>query len=56
MFLQERDDIAYGILKRGYSWSEMDWDEDGHTSVSEPLKSLDIGKRELFIKEGLYCN
>lgn len=33
--------------KQGYSWSEMDWDKSGSTSIVEFLKSSDIGKRSI---------
>jgi hypothetical protein len=33
--------------RHGYSWREMDWNQDGTTSISEVIYSSDIGKREV---------
>ncbi|WP_342349722.1 hypothetical protein [uncultured Nitrospira sp.] len=37
--------VVRGSWMQEYSWDEMDWDKDGSTSISEFLKSSDIGKR-----------
>jgi len=39
--------IAAYSLKQGYSWEEMDWDEDGSTSIGEFFAASDIGVREV---------
>jgi hypothetical protein len=31
---------------RGYSWSEMDWNQEGRTSMSDFFAAGDIGKRK----------
>lgn len=36
-----------GGLWHGYSWQEMDWNQDGNTSLSEFFAASDIGKREV---------
>jgi hypothetical protein len=36
---------SIAILHTGFTWSEMDWNQDGHTSSSEFFESSDIGKR-----------
>ena len=36
---------VFGALEHGYRWSEMDWDSDGRTTLSEFLYAADIGKR-----------
>ena len=33
-----------GIFKQGYSWQEMDWNQDGSTSIGEVFTAADIGK------------
>ena len=33
-------------LRQGYSWKEMDWNQDGHTSIGEFFEAINIGKRE----------
>lgn len=33
------------MLQKGYTWSEMDWNSDGSTSILEFFESSDIGKR-----------
>ena len=38
--------IVFGALEHGYRWSEMDWDADGKTTLSEFLAAADVGKRE----------
>lgn len=36
---------AVAAARQGYSWSEMDWNSDGSTSIIEFFESSDIGKR-----------
>ncbi|BBE72860.1 hypothetical protein OHA_1_02459 [Pleomorphomonas sp. SM30] len=31
-------------ISQGYAWTEMDWNSDGATSISEFIASSDIGK------------
>lgn len=47
---------ARGIAswKQGYSWSEMDWDQKGSTSLIDFFNASDIGKREMTIN-GRLC-
>jgi hypothetical protein len=44
----------FGVLSQGYSWSEMDWNQDGITSIGEFFAASDIGKREI-TKNGKKC-
>ena len=37
---------SFASLRQGYSWSEMDWDQKGSTSLSDFLAASDIGNRE----------
>ncbi|MGO4851174.1 hypothetical protein AB4093_36195, partial [Inquilinus sp. 2KB_12] len=37
--------LAFHALEHGYRWSEMDWDSDGRTTISEFFSAADIGKR-----------
>ncbi len=48
--------VVRGIssLHQGYSWKEMDWNQDGTTSISEFFLASDIGKRETTI-DGKKC-
>lgn len=39
------------VLGQGYSWSEMDWNSDGTTTISEFFMSADIGRT----KDGPSC-
>ena len=41
-------------VRQGYSWSEMDWEQKGSTSLSDFLAASDIGKREV-VKDGKKC-
>jgi len=41
--------IILGALQNGYGWSEMDWNSDGRTTLSEFLDAADIGKREAVV-------
>jgi xanthine/uracil permease len=40
---------AVGIAswKQGYSWTELDWNQDGSTSIEEFFMASDIGKRTI---------
>lgn len=38
----------------GFSWADMDWNEDGHTSISEVLYSSDVVERGIQV-EGVIC-
>lgn len=46
--------IAFLIWNKGYLLSEMDWDADGKTSLSEMLDALNIGRRPI-MKDGVQC-
>lgn len=37
--------IAVASWRQGYSWTEMDWNQDGSTSIVEFLQAGNIGKR-----------
>lgn len=45
--------FGYFVIKsiaswqQGYSWSEMDWDQKGSTSIADFFAASDIGKREI---------
>lgn len=36
---------SVAALGKGYSWSDMDWNRDGSTSLSEFLSAGDVGMR-----------
>ncbi len=38
---------AAGSLNQGYSWQEMDWHQNGSTSLGDFFAASDIGKREV---------
>lgn len=42
------------VWRQGYSWQDMDWNNDGRTSISEFFSASDIGKREV-LKDGKTC-
>ena len=52
--------VAYIVLRgissfhQGYLWKEMDWNQDGTTSISEFFVASDIGTRETMI-DGKKC-
>ena len=46
--------VSFAIYRQGFPWSHMDWDENGATSVSEALSSLDVGRRAVTV-EGAPC-
>lgn len=33
------------IFNKGFSWAEMDWNQDGSTTITEFFRSSDIGTR-----------
>lgn len=37
---------SFASWRQGYGWSEMDWNQDGQTSIGEFFVSSDIGKRQ----------
>lgn len=45
---------VFASIRQGYSWEEMDWNQDGHTTLREFLASSDIGKR-LANRDGRKC-
>lgn len=38
-----------GSLAKGYRWREMDWNNDGHTSVGEFLETIDTLEQQAII-------
>lgn len=38
---------GFASWKQGYSQSEMDWDQNGSTSISEFIQASDVGKRSV---------
>jgi hypothetical protein len=46
--------LSVASLRKGYSWSEMDWEQKGSTSLIDFLAASDIGKREI-LKDGRMC-
>lgn len=48
--------LYYGVptLRKGYSWKEMDWDKDGHTSLSEFILASEVAKHEILL-QGKLC-
>ena len=38
---------ALAVERQGYAWDEMDWNEDGTTTLSEYFMSSDVGKRPI---------
>lgn len=42
---------AVSSYMHGYSWQEMDWNQNGITSVAELIYGSDIGKREIIINQ-----
>lgn len=45
---------AIDIMRQGYLWQEMDWNQNGTTSIGEFFASSDIGQREV-IQENRKC-
>jgi len=52
--------VLYGLSRfvaswqKGYSWKEMDWNQDGTTTLSEVLGASDVGRRAAH-RGGKYC-
>lgn len=52
--------VLYGVgrfvasWQKDYSWKEMDWNQDGTTTLSEVLEASDVGRRGV-IKAGKRC-
>ena len=46
--------IGFASWKQGYSWTEMDWNQDGSTSIVELFMASDIGKRTI-TKDNQLC-
>jgi len=40
---------SVAALRQGYSWKEMDWNNDGATSISEFFAASDIGVRSVIV-------
>ena len=45
---------AISSFKQDYSWQEMDWNQDGNTTIGEFFAASDIGKREV-TQDGRKC-
>ena len=45
---------AVGVMRQGYSWQGMDWNQDGATSISEFFATSDVGMRDI-IQDGGKC-
>ena len=37
--------VCEQLLANGATWAEMDWDQNGHTSLSEVAASVNVGVR-----------
>ena len=46
--------LIISSVSKEYSWNEMDWDGDGHTSISEFLLAGDTGTRPVTVN-GTVC-
>jgi hypothetical protein len=42
-------------LNTGYTIKEMDWNNNGKTSISEIYESLDVGKRDVELNDTMKC-
>lgn len=42
---------AVSAWRAGYSWSEMDWDGKGYTTIVDFLKAAEIGKRAALVND-----
>lgn len=51
LYLLVRGAVSF---KKGYSWAEMDWNQDGSTTITEFFESSDIGTRSI-TKDGKEC-
>ena len=45
---------ALAAWQKHYRWSDMDWDNSGHTSIGEFLHSRDVGTR-IITQDGRLC-
>jgi hypothetical protein len=41
-------------FRHGYSWGEMDWNNDGKTTIAEFFEASDIGRRNVIV-DGRPC-
>lgn len=46
---------AVTAWRQGYAWAEMDWDDTGHTSITDFMRAADIGKRPIDVN-GRSCD
>lgn len=46
--------LLTGGFRRGYSWSDMDWDGNGTTSFGEAMRADEVGVRVITV-EGKAC-
>lgn len=46
--------VGLSSLQHGYSWKEMDWNEDDTTTIVEFLEASDVGKRDIIV-DGKTC-
>ena len=46
--------LAISAWRAGYTWEEMDWNEDGRTTVREFLATNEIGRRPV-TRNGRMC-
>jgi hypothetical protein len=51
LYLFARGAVSF---KKGYSWIEMDWNQDGSTTIAEFFESSDIDTRSI-TKNGREC-
>ena len=45
---------GYASWSQGYAWADMDWNQDGTTSVDEFFRASDVGSRKV-TKNGMEC-
>lgn len=45
---------VFAVLSHGYSWTDMDWNQDGSTSINEFFMASDIDMREV-VQDGKKC-
>lgn len=51
MYVVER---SFAALNKDFSWKEMDWNQDGSTSIFEFIEASDVGKRTITLN-GKVC-
>jgi hypothetical protein len=39
--------LSVASLRQGYAWTDMDWDQKGHTSFKDFLAASDIGRQDV---------